>query len=335
MIVFGRLSVAFSLAKYSFLAVSAYLLVACASMPLDLHDARLIGLAQTHEIKNIPFYPQVEDQCGPSSLATMLGVQGIDVSPEELRGKLYIPGKEGAVTTEMIARARRFGMLVYPLEPDFIDVLTEVHAGNPVLVMQNLGFNWLPVWHFSVVMAYDLERRKLSLRSGVEYIHEVDFSLFQKTWRRADSWAVVITSPDKLPQTATAEGVINSASELEQVGELKAALQSYQTILDKWPENSIAYFGAGNTAYALGQFQLAAGFFSDFLTIKPSSAIAWNNLAYSLAEHGCLEEAKSAINCALKIDPDSQNLLDSSQEINQFINHEKLVSCELVSCVVD
>ncbi len=335
MSVFGRLNVVTSLSKYSFVAVSAYLLVACASMPLDLHDNRLIGLAQTHEIKNIPFYPQVEDQCGPSSLATMLGVQGIDISPEQLRGKLYIPGKEGTVTTEMIARARRFGMLVYPLEPDFIDVLTEVHAGNPVLVMQNLGFNWLPVWHFSVVMAYDLERRKLSLRSGVEYIHEVDFSLFQKTWRRADSWAVVITSPDKLPQTATAEGAINSASQLEQVGELKAALQGYQTILDKWPENSIAYFGAGNTAYALGQYQLAVEFFSDFLNMKPSSAIAWNNLAYSLAERGCLSAAKNAISCALKSEPDNQNLLDSKREINQYISHETPASCEQVSCVAN
>lgn len=335
MSVFGGLEEEFSLAKYSFLAVGVYFLVACASMPLDLHDARLIGLAQTHEIKNIPFYPQVEDQCGPSSLATMLGVQGVDISPEELRGKLYIPGKEGAVTTEMIARARRFGMLVYSLEPDFINVLIEVHAGNPVLVMQNLGFNWLPVWHFSVVIAYDLERRKLSLRSGVEYIHEVDFSLFQKTWQRANSWAVVITSPDKLPQTASAEGAINSASQLEQVGELNAALQSYQTILDKWPEQSIAYFGAGNTAYALGQYQLAAEFFSAYLNIKPSSAIAWNNLAYSLAEQGCLEEAKNAISCALKIDPGRQNLLDSSQEINQYINHEKSVACELISCVSD
>ena len=325
----------FGLGKYSFFAVSAYLLVACASKPLDLHNSRLIALAQTHEIKNIPFYPQVQDQCGPSSLATMLGVQGIDISPEELRGKLYIPGKEGTVTTEMIARARQFGMLVYPLAPDIIDVLTEVHAGNPVLVMQNLGFNWLPVWHFSVVMAYDLERQKLSLRSGGEYIHEVGFSLFQKTWQRADSWAVVIISPEKLPQTATAEGATNSASELEQVGELKAALQSYQRILDKWPEQSVAYFGAGNTAYALGQYQLAAGFFSAYLNIKPSSAIAWNNLAYSLAERGCLKEAKNAINCALKIDPGGQNLLDSSQEINQYINPEKPVSCERVSCMAD
>lgn len=325
----------FSLAKCIFIALSSYLLVACSSMPLDLHDDRLQGLNKIHQIDNIPFYPQVEDQCGPSSLATMLAVQGIDIRPEHLRGKLYIPGKEGTVTTEMVARARRFGLLVYPLEPDFINILLEVQAGNPVLVMQNLSFSWMPMWHFSVVMAYDLERRKLILRSGESYKHEVDFSLFQKTWQRADSWAVVISSPDNLPRTATAVGAINSASQLEQVGEIKAALLGYQAVIKKWPEQSVAYFGAGNTAYAMENYQLAVGFFSDYLKAKPNSAIAWNNLAYSLAGLGCIDEAQSAISCALKVEPGSTNLVDSAQEINQYIRHKMFASCQQINCTED
>jgi tetratricopeptide (TPR) repeat protein len=263
----------------------------------------------------------------------MLGVQGINISPDQLRGKLYIPGKEGAVTTEMIAQARKFGLLVYPLDPDFINLLAEINAGNPVLVMQNLGFNWLPMWHFSVAIAYDLNAQKISLRSGDEVKHDVDFSLFLKTWQRANSWAIVIVPPENLPKTATALGVTKAATQLEQVGEIETAFNVYNAALKKWPENNIANFGAGNAAFALGYYDQAEAFFSDFLKFHPDSAIAWNNLSYRLDELGCISEAKAAINCALKMDPENQNLLNSRIDILQYRNSKPVSACKPIDCL--
>ncbi len=297
-----------------------------------MQDPRLNSLAGSYEIANIPFYPQVEDQCGPSSLATMLGVRGIDISPAELRGKLYIPGKQGTVTTEMIARARRFGLLVYPLEPDIINLLTEIDSGNPVLVMQNLGLEWWPVWHFSVAIGYDLDQQTISLRSGDTFKTETSFNLFLKTWQRANSWSIVIVSPEKLPSTASAEGVIKAAMQLEQVGEVETAFQVYKSVLAKWPAQAVANFGAGNTAFALGNFQQAEGFFSEYLAANPSSSIVWNNLSYSLAEQGCLNQAKQAIECALSIDPQNQNILESKKDILNYSNNETKKTCRTISC---
>ena len=37
-------------------------------------------------------------------------------------------------------------------------VLPEIAAGNPVLVLQNAGWSWLPVWHYAVVIGYDLPK---------------------------------------------------------------------------------------------------------------------------------------------------------------------------------
>tara|TARA_R110001592_G_scaffold238227_2_gene497764 strand:+ start:58437 stop:59345 length:909 start_codon:yes stop_codon:yes gene_type:complete len=301
-------------------------------MPLNLQDPGFDHLARTYEIQNIPFYPQVEDQCGPSSLATMLGAQGIHVSPAKLRSKLYIPDKQGTVTTEMIARARRFGLLVYPLESELIDLLAELNAGNPVLVMQNLGLDWWPVWHFSVAIGYDLDQQTISLRSGDSDNAIIDFSLFLKTWTRANSWAIVIVSPEKLPSTARVDGVMKAANQLEQVGELDTALRVYKAVLSKWPETDSAGFGAGNAAFALGYYERAEQFFSDYLKTNPSSSIAWNNLSYSLAEQGCLAEAKKAIACALRIDPENQNLLDSRIDILQYPNSKPRRDCKPIDC---
>tara|TARA_R110001592_G_scaffold362757_1_gene678067 strand:+ start:145 stop:1089 length:945 start_codon:yes stop_codon:yes gene_type:complete len=311
----------------------AFKIIACSSVHLNVQDPRLDHLARSYEIENIPFYPQVEDQCGPSSLATILGVQGVNISPAQLRGKLYIPDKEGTVTTEMIARARRFGLLVYTLEPDIINLLAEINAGNPVLVMQNLGLDWWPVWHFSVAVAYDLDAQKISLRSGDVYKHDVDFSVFLQTWGRANSWAIVTVPPEKLPVTASAKGVITAANQLEQVGEVETAFHAYKAVLNKWPDNSLAKFGAGNSAFALGYFERAQDFFFDYLKTNPNSSLAWNNLSYSLAALGCMPEARKAISCALSKDPYNQNLLESEMEILQYPSSQSIVVCQMVNCL--
>ena len=225
----------------------------------------------------------------------MLGARGVSVSPDALRSKVYIPTKEGSLTTELIARARRYGKLVYPLSPTLSDVLKEISAGNPVLVLQNLGLNWLPRWHFSVVTGYDLQKKKIKLRSGKQLIYEVDLKLFEKTWRRANSWAIVIVEPHQIPRTAQETRFFQSANDLELVGQNSPALEAYKTLIKRWPTSSLSYFGAGNTSYALGEFSHANKFFNAYIEQQPQSPSGWNNLAYSLLKQGCYKEASTAI----------------------------------------
>ncbi len=84
-----------------------------------------------------------------------------------MKDEVFIPGREGSLQLEMVAAARRHGMLVYPLQGGLESVLEEVAAGNPVLVLQNQAFSWWPRWHFAVVVGFDRERRELVLRSGI------------------------------------------------------------------------------------------------------------------------------------------------------------------------
>ena len=58
-------------------------------------------------------------------------------------------------------------MVALRTAPRLADLLQEVAAGHPVIVLQNLGLEWIPVWHYSVVIGYDLSRGQLVLRSGL------------------------------------------------------------------------------------------------------------------------------------------------------------------------
>ena len=312
------------------IAVFTVVLTACTSIPVS--EYRYAHLDPEFTIPNIPFFPQIEDQCGPSSLATILVTQGIDITPQALKGKIYIPGKEGTVTTEIIARSRQFGLLTYVLEPELGDILTEVNASHPVLVMQNLGLDWLPRWHFSVVMGYDLNKQTIILRSGYDYRHEIGLGLFMKTWQRANSWAIVATSPDKLPATAAPIKTVKAAVELEQVGQIQSASTTYKTVLKRWSNNSTALFGAGNTSYALADYSDAEYYFLQYVAQEPFAAEGWNNLAYSLIELNCTDQAKKAVNCAKQIDSTNSAIHDSFVEINQLQDITTAQQCPAIKC---
>ncbi len=309
------------------------LLSACSTLTLKPEQAGRLPSLRSHSISNVPFFSQLEDQCGPASLATMLGARNINVTPEALRDKVYIPAKQGALTTEMSARARQYGLVVYPLEPELPAVLNEVSRDNPVLVLQNLGFDWLPKWHFSVVIGYDLQQQTITLRSGNEPSHTIAFSLFQKTWQRADHWAVVMTAPQQIPVTAQASVFLNAANELETVGETWAALAAYRAASKRWPGNTTAYFGAGNMSYRLGQYAEARDLFSKYVELKPGAAAGWNNLAYSLLKLGCAKEAKRAVACALQLEPNNITISESFSEISApSLSVDSSGSCDFPQC---
>jgi tetratricopeptide (TPR) repeat protein len=307
------------LCAFLFLALALGLQTACtgtsALIPEDEKAQLLKELPQSRHIELPVFYPQIEDQCGPASLATMLGHRGLPVTAESLRGKIYIPGKKGTLTTEMVARTRQYGLLPYVLSPSLADVLREVAAGNPVLVMQNLAFDWFPRWHFSIVTGFDLEKEIVIQRSGDERSLETPFQLFDKTWQRADRWAIVISSPDKLPQTAKKGNFLQAAVELELVGKPRAAQKAYLAALESWPGSATALFGAGNTSFTLGEFSRATQLYREYVARHPGSASGWNNLAHSLMRIQCPEESLYAIACAIEIEPENPNFLESRSDL--------------------
>ncbi|MGP0173290.1 PA2778 family cysteine peptidase [Pseudomonas sp. NCHU5208] len=281
--------------------LSLALLAACARSPVLSPEGE--RLPERVELSDVPFFPQEAYQCGPAALATMLTQRGVMTSPGLLKDKVYIPGREGSLQVEMVAAARSHEMLVYPLAPKLDAILAEVAAGNPVLVLQNLAFDWYPQWHFAVVMGYDRRERTLMLRSGTTRRLETSFTTFDRTWARGGRWAMVTLSPDRLPAQADMHTWMKAASDLEQTGQAAAARRAYRTASEAWPKASLPWFALSNSRYAEGDRKGAEQALRESLKREPDFAAGWFNLSQVLGDQGCAHEAQQAQACAQRLAP--------------------------------
>lgn len=304
----------------------------CSSTPMTksvLHDDT--SLATPIELQQTPFFPQEKYQCGPAALATVLNFYDHKTQPEALIDKVYIPEKKGSIAVEMVSTARSYERLAYPLDKSLESLLKEVEAGNPVLVMQNLAFNWWPQWHYAVVVGYDLDKKSVTLRSGTEKRHIIPFKTFERTWRRANYWALVIVPPSQVPATAQAPRYLKAAQDLEATGHTASALQAYQSASKKWPHNALPWLALGNSYYAQGDFRQAEQNFRQGIKKNPETAELWNNLGYSLMAQQCRDQAIKSAQCAVTLQSENSNYHDS---LKQLMDTQAAVNkaCKPVIC---
>ena len=289
---------------------------ACATPPQSLELQRNPPpIALATELEQVPFYPQQQYHCGPAALAAVLNYRGSDLSPEAIAERVFVPGLEGSLQVEIVAATRRYGYLPVKLDGSLESLLQELEAGNPVFVLQNLALSYYPRWHYEVVIGYDLERQRMILRSGVNRRITREFATFERTWRRAGYWALVIVDAASVPATATVDAYLQAVIGMEQVGELEIARLGYETAAQRWPGSSLALGGLGNASYALGQYADAEAAYLDALAIESGNAEIWNNLAYARAQLGKRELSMQAIARARELDPANPAYLDSQREL--------------------
>jgi hypothetical protein len=289
-----------SLAWSAALLAAVALLAGCATPQTRMLTAERPAISRA-ELVEVPFFPQQEYQCGPAALATVMVAAGKPVTPEELAPQVFLPQRQGSLQVEMMAAPRRHGLVSLPLAPQLGDVLAEVAAGNPVVVLQNLALDWYPMWHYAVVVGYDLDRETIILRSGEERRLELPLATFERTWARGKHWAMLALPPHKLSQTVAPEAHVRAVVALEKAGFADAARSAYHAVLGKAPDNLTALLGAGNTAHALGDLAGSERAFRLAAERHPDSDAALNNLAQVLADQGKLGEAEAVAQRALAL----------------------------------
>jgi len=273
------------------------------------------GIPQRAELDAVPFYSQEDYQCGPAALAMVLVAAGKAIEPEALRAQVYLPDRHGSLQIEMLAAARRNGFVAIELAPSLSDLLAEIAAGNPVIVLQNLALDWYPAWHYAVAVGYDIGAQRITLRSGTERRLQMPLDTFEHTWRRSGYWAMLALPPRRLPASVAADNYLSAVARLERTGPPESARGAYERALERWPDELTALIGLGNSAHRAGDFEAAEHAFRRATIAHPRSAAAHNNLAQTLEEldrhDEALAEARVAVGLGGPLEDTSIRTLDA------------------------
>jgi tetratricopeptide (TPR) repeat protein len=236
------------------------------------------------ELVQVPFFPQDEYQCGPAALATVLVHSGVDVTPQQLVARVYVPDRQGSLQTEMLATTRSLGRVPYVLPETLAPMLAELRSGQPVLLLQNLGLDRWPVWHYAVLIGFDPAAEKFQLRSGVTRREERAAVPFLASWDRGGRWSMVAVKAGEPPASADVLGWLRAVAPFESTGNLELAAEGYTAAVARWPEEAMAWTALGNVRYLQRELAAAEAAYRHALELSPGFWTACNNLAQTLSE---------------------------------------------------
>lgn len=240
------------------------------------------------------------------------------LSRNELDKRTLIPAKGGTLQVELVSTARANGLLVYPLEPTFDALLTELEKEHPVIVLVNRGYAWYPFWHYAPVTGYDKEKQAVLMHFSDRPNEAMSLSTFRALWKRSDNWGVVLLPPGHMPAFASPERFLRAAYDLEKTGMRDEAITAYQSALKRWPKDTAIYFALANVYYHSEKFREAEQSYRKLLSLDPSHTMALNNLADLLCRTGRQKEAMKVIGKAETEDAGMQTILRSTrQEISK------------------
>ncbi|MFC2991564.1 PA2778 family cysteine peptidase [Halomonas tibetensis] len=292
-------------------------LAGCASTP-RLAETTEDRLPRQALLDDVPFHAQRDYQCGPASLAMVLNDGGVDVEVETLIPQVFLPSRKGSVQPEMLATVRRHGHIPFVIEGRLDALLTEVGAGHPVVVMQNLSLPAWPMWHYAVAIGFDLDRNELILHSGEEPRRVESFRRFDATWARSDRWAFVALPPGELPADVRPHRAMEAISDFERLQGAAAALPAWDALAERLGDNGLAHFGLGNARHATGDAMGAITAFERAVDAQPGLAVAWLNLGLARRDQSDAVGARRALEQAAALpghwQPHARQALETLEE---------------------
>lgn len=129
-------------------------------------------------------------QCGPSTLASVLGFHGVEVSEETISEAIYSPTARGVLLADLSRYAREMGFRAEMRTGTLEDLRRAVEEKTPPIVLLDLGVGGYRVPHFTAVSGVT-GRGVFSIGQN----SEDDFAStnrFERQWRRAGNHYLVI-----------------------------------------------------------------------------------------------------------------------------------------------
>ncbi|WP_434940288.1 PA2778 family cysteine peptidase [Shewanella sp. HL-SH8] len=278
-----------------------------------------------YQIADVPFYPQEDYFCGPTTLSEVFNFYGVTKTPQQIAPALFIPDLEGSLQIEMVAATRQQGLLAYAESGSLTQLLSLVSENIPVIVLQNLSTAWYPMWHYAVVTGYDLDKQHVVLHSGTNKDRIAEFKVFEQTWKRGQYWLLAAVPTDTASLHFDPFVYASAAQDLFSIGKSTYAIEALENATRQWPDYWLSYFLLGN--YYLTIDNVKADFwykqgliYTEQLAEQhfEQQAAYLNNYAYSLSLSGCKPRAMEMIEKALRLQPADSNIQSSQKEIEKM-----------------
>lgn len=309
--------------KAGFIVSFIFLLLGCATPPQTKSILTFPPHIPTHyEITQVPFYPQKDFFCGPATLSEVLNYYGLTQTQESLAPNLFIPELEGSLQIEMVAAARQHGFLAYAQAGNLKQLLSLISQNIPVIILQNVSIPWYPMWHYSVVVGYDLDEQEVILRSGDIERRVAEFNVFERTWQRGKYWLLAAVPPSKTSQYFDPFIYTRSAQDLLSVGQISQGVTALTSASQQWPDYWLPYFLLGNHFLNI-DLSLANYWYQQGYPFAEKQASYLNNYAYALHASGCQTQAINMVEQALLLAPSDSNIIDTQKIIMAKISTNK------------
>lgn len=141
-------------------------------------------------LEDVPFLPQEDETCGPSSLAMVLRFLGKEVSTAEIVRETRTEGLKGTLITDLAEAARRRGFAAEVVDLKLSVLRERISEGVPVILLVDLG-----VWVWSrphYLVAYGWTREGMVAHSGHERGKLIPFSALDAQWARMGRLALIV-----------------------------------------------------------------------------------------------------------------------------------------------
>ena len=201
-------------------------LAGCAGTP----STALQGLPQRVELSSVPFYRGNANHSAAMSLAAILSQQGAPITPGLLDQPLNLPTGIDSLDTSIPRVARDYGRVVYPLDKRLDALLTQVAAGNPVLVRYQDGSAWWSEPRYAVLIGYDRYKQRVLMRAGMQRRLVMAFDDFASAWAKEGRWAILVQPPGELPANVDRQRWQQAADDLARAGQELAARQALDSL---------------------------------------------------------------------------------------------------------
>ena len=148
------------------------------------------------KITGVPRVKQIENYCGPASLAAVLDFFGSKETQQQIGKKCYDCANGATNGADMLLYARDRGFVAYSWNADQSSVKKVLAAGIPVIVLQQNSLEDSS-GHYRVLVGYNDATSTFYVVDPYYDICEMSYSKCDQLWSKMGNWALMVAPADK------------------------------------------------------------------------------------------------------------------------------------------